>query len=152
MAGKLRKFLVSEEEIHQILFADESDDETVSKLDGEDFDFLEEDVDNVGAEIDIEHPDKQGPSNPPSRRIRRSASLPTSKSPSPTTGTKASKESTWKKSHEASRFRNDAGVEYGLEQCAPDQDEGSVVTPLAIFFFFLAVMNFDTLVSDVLVK
>lgn len=64
MAVKRHKFLVSEGEIYQILFADDSDDETALQLDGEDLEFFGEDVDNVEAETDIEHPDKPGPSNP----------------------------------------------------------------------------------------
>lgn len=55
---------MSEGEIYQILFADDSDDETALQLDGEDLEFFGEDVDNVEAETDIEHPDKPGPSNP----------------------------------------------------------------------------------------
>lgn len=74
MAVKRHKFLVSEGEIYQILFADDSDDETALQLDGEDLEFFGEDVDNVEAETDIEHPDKPGPSNPPSKCIRHTAS------------------------------------------------------------------------------
>lgn len=40
-------------------------------------------------------------------------------------------------------------MEYEIVRCVPDKDEESVVTPLQIFS---AVMNFDALVSDVLVK
>ncbi|KAH7936702.1 hypothetical protein HPB49_003133 [Dermacentor silvarum] len=101
MAAKRRKLLVSEEEIYQILFADDSDDETTLQLDGQDFEFLDEDVDNVGAEIDLEHQVKPGPSNPPSKRIRRTASLPTTPAPmssSDVRAAKATKEITWKKS------------------------------------------------------
>lgn len=74
MAVKRHKFLVSEGEIYQILFADDSDDETALQLDGEDLEFFGEDVDNVEAETDIEHPDKPGPSNPPSKCVRHTAS------------------------------------------------------------------------------
>lgn len=63
MSAKRRKFLVSEEEIYRILFTDDSDDETALQLDSEDLKFSDEDVDNVGVEIEFEHPDKPGPLN-----------------------------------------------------------------------------------------
>lgn len=40
-------------------------------------------------------------------------------------------------------------MEYGIVRCVPDKDEESVVTSLQVFS---AVMSFDALVSDVLVK
>ena len=51
-----RLFIINEQNIEQILLADNSDDENNLLLDDEDVNFLEEDVDKTGEEVIIELP------------------------------------------------------------------------------------------------
>ena len=56
MPSRDRLFKIHEEDVEQILLADNSDDEDNLPLDEEDVSFLVEDVDNVGEEVIIERP------------------------------------------------------------------------------------------------
>lgn len=142
-----RKFLVTDEEIQQVLFADDSGDESALLLDGEDEEFLADDVGNVGVEIDIEPPERTC-SEPVKKRRRITVPKTITPEHDVNEGPREEAKScsfNWKKSYRPKRFTEEA-IQYGVV-LKPTVEEGTVPTPLEVF---ASVVDLQSLISDII--